>query len=346
MQLVPRFNTAGGKASSRALELELLHWRIGIACQFTRLFHWYSNPITRATQKRPGTSCKQTPTPGNIGPRLPLDRPTAGSADIRACRPWSVPTLMAGFLPYSQARAALAAQRPRQRPWSPPNVDPRSTAAGRDIEAFLAHASHGWVAEQADDQHAVTQDDLFSRHRTLFRERREPSSDHNYGYEYTYNRARNQRREASDVSVEALDLADYAMTLRRQGPEWDPYPSHDYPTSTVRRPFSRETPPTTTATTPSSGRRRREAELSPPRNPPPTSYPHERIFSPTFAPQPSALPPLDRPFSALSRDTTRPPPSLISAGATSYSSHVESSYPPAPSSSQWVSEPMTALYSR
>lgn len=270
----------------------------------------------------------------NVGLGHRVDRLTAGSADIRACSPWSVPTLMAGFLPYSQARAALAAQQPRQRPWSPPIVDPRSTAAGRGIEAFLAHASHGWVAEQADDQNAAAEDDLFSRHRTLFRERREPSSDHNYGYEYTYHRARDQRREASDVSVEALDLADYAMTLKRQGPEWDPYPSYDHPTSTARRPFSRETPPTTSAATLSSGRRRREAELSPPRNLPPSSYPHERMFSPTYAPPPIALPPLDRPFSALSRDTSRPPPSLISAGATSLSSHAESSYPLAPSSSR------------
>lgn len=240
---------------------------------------------------------------------------------------------MAGFLPYSQARAALAAQRPRQRPWSPPIVDPDSTAAGRGIEAFLAHASHGWVAEQVGDQQAAAEDDLFSRHRTFFRERREPSSDHNYGYEYTYNRAQNQRREASDVSVEALDLADYAMTLKRQGPEWDPYPSYDYPTSTARRPFSHETP-TTSVPTLSSGRRRREVDLLPHHNAPPSAYPHERMFSPTYAPPPNAVPPLDRPFSALSRDTTRPPPSLISAGATSLSSHAESSYPPAPSSSR------------
>jgi len=244
---------------------------------------------------------------------------------------------MAGFLPYSQARAALAAQRPRQRPWSPPIVDPRSTAAGRGIEAFLAHASHGWAAEQEDgpyNEQAAAESDLFSRHRTLFRDRREPSSDHNYGYEYTYNRGRNQRREASDVSVEALDLADYAMTLKRQGPEWDPYPSYDYPMQTTRRPFSRETPPTTSAPTTSSDRRRRDAELSPTRNAPPYAYPHERLFSPAYVPPPSAVPPLDRPFSALSRDTTRPPPSLISAGATSHSSHMESSYPPAPSSSR------------
>ena len=244
---------------------------------------------------------------------------------------------MAGYLPYSQARAVLAAQRPRQRPWSPPIADPRSTAAGRDIEAFLAHASHGWAAEREDEPHnpqTAAEDDLFSRHRTLFRGRREPSSDHNYGYDYTYNRARNQRREASDVSVEALDLADYAMTLKRQGPEWDPYPSYAYPTPTAQRPFSRETPPTTTAPTLSSGRRRREAELSPPRNAPPSAYPHERLFSPTYVPPAGAVPPLDRPFSALSRGTTRPPPSLISAGATSHSSHAESSYPPGPSSSQ------------
>lgn len=247
---------------------------------------------------------------------------------------------MAGYLPYSQARAALAAQRPRQRPWSPPIVDPRSTASGRDIEAFLAHASHGWAAEREDGPHnpQADEDDLFSRHRTHFRGRREPSSDHNYGYEYTYNRARNQRKEASDVSVEALDLADYAMTLRRQGPEWDPYPSYDYPTPTAQRPFSRENPPTSaTAPTLSSGRRRRGAELSPPRNAPPSAYPHDRLFSPTYLPAPAAAPPLDRPFSALSRDTTRPPPSLISAGATSHSSHAESSYPPAPYSSQSVS---------
>jgi hypothetical protein len=244
---------------------------------------------------------------------------------------------MAGYLPYSQARAAQAAQRPRPRPWSPPIVDARSTAAGGNIEAFLAHVSHGWAAEREGgryDQQAAAEDDLFSRHKTHFRGRREPSSDHNYGYEYTHNRARDQRREASDVSVEALDLADYAMTLKRQGPEWDPYPSYDYPMSTARRPFLRENPPTTSAPTLPSGRRR-GAELSPPRNAPPSAYPHDRIFTPTFAPPPpGAVPPLDRPFSALSRDTTRPPPSLVSAGTTSHSSHVESSYPPAPSSSR------------
>jgi hypothetical protein len=249
---------------------------------------------------------------------------------------------MAGYLPYSQARAALAAQRPRQRPWSPPIVDARSTGAGRDIEAFLAHASHGWATERADaqdNQQPAAEDDLFSRHRTLLRGRREPSSDHNYGYEYTYNRTRDQRREASDVSVEALDLADYAMTLKRQGPESDPYPAYDYPNPTARRPFSRENPPTTSAPTLSSDRRRREAEFSPPRNVPPSAYPRERMFSPTYLLPHSAAPPLDRPISALSRDTTQPPPSLISAGATSHSSHAlsshaESSYPPAPSSSQ------------
>ena len=313
---------------------------IGTACQFTSLFRWYSNnksTVNESASQQATGSKSQTNLPSvGPGPHLAtvVDGPTASSADIRACSPCFVPTLMAGFLPYSEARAALAAQQPRQRPWSPPIVAPRSTATGRDIEAFLAHASHGWATEQVDDQHAAAEDHLFSRHRTQFRGRREPSSDHNYGYEHTYNRAWNQRREASDVSVEALDLADYAMTLRRQGPESDPYPPYDYPTATTRRPFSRETPPTTSAATNSSGRRRREAELSPSRNPPPSAYPYKRIFSPTYAPQSNPVPPLDRPFSALSRDTTRPPPSLISAGATSHSSHAESSYPPAPSSSQ------------
>jgi hypothetical protein len=325
--------------SGREGQLELLPWE-GLVLHVNLPAYAIGIPITRAqsaSQRATGSKSQNKHShPATLDLASTVDGPTAGSADIRACSPWSVPTLMAGFLPYSQARAALAAQRPRQRPWSPPIVDPRSTAAGRDIETFLAHASHGWAVEQVDTQHAAAEaeDDLFSRHRTHFRERREPSSDHNYGYEYTYNRAQNQRREASDVSVEALDLADYAVTLKRQGPDWDPYPSYDYPTSTARRPFSRETPPTTSAATFSSGRRRREAELSPPRNPPPSSYPHNRIFSPTHAPPPSAVPPLDRPFSALSRDTTRPPPSLISAGATSHSSHAESSYPPAPSSLQ------------
>ena len=294
--------------------------------------------VESVVSKRLGPSRpnKESPT-GNVGPGLRGRRTHCWLAGHQSEQPWSVPTLMAGYLPYSQARAAQAAQRPRQRPWSPPIVDARGSAAGRDIEAFLAHASHGWAAEREDgryDQQAAVEDDLFSRHRNFFKGRREVSSDHNYGYEYTYNVARNQRREASDVSVEALDLADYAMTLKQQGPEWDPYPSYDYPTSTARRPFSRENPPTTSAPTLSSGRRRREAELSPPRNVPPSAYPHERMFSPAYAPPPSAAPPLDRPFSALSRDTTRPPPSLISAGATSHSSHAESSYPPAPSSSR------------
>lgn len=133
------------------------------------------------------------------------------------------------------------------RPWSPP-VD-QDVNLSRGVEDYLRTGGAAWPP-------AAPQ-----RHRTNFFTPR--------------------RREASDVSVEALDLADYAMTLRQRGPESDPYES----------PFDRH-----------------------------NDQPHHRS-APLFPPATASGSGFDRPYSAQSRDTAYPPPSLVSGGATSVSSH-------------------------
>lgn len=59
---------------------------------------------------------------------------------------------------------------------------------------------------------------------------------------YAYDEDRRRRREPSEVSVEALDLADYAMTLRprRNDQDFQIYPEDMYPPSQNRRPPSRD----------------------------------------------------------------------------------------------------------
>ncbi|KAF8921061.1 hypothetical protein CPB85DRAFT_1269145 [Mucidula mucida] len=49
-----------------------------------------------------------------------------------------------------------------------------------------------------------------------------------YNFEHDYSRYPQTRREPSDVSVEALDLADYAATLRRGQYEYPDYPPESY----------------------------------------------------------------------------------------------------------------------
>ncbi|KZV90097.1 hypothetical protein EXIGLDRAFT_838040 [Exidia glandulosa HHB12029] len=125
-----------------------------------------------------------------------------------------------------------------------------------------------------------------------------------------------RQREASEISVEALDLADYAQTLRRHGPDHDPYQFHEpqqprgsgYPPGPVARPFSASGSP----------RQQHYAQhqpnpfISPPQSP--LSYSH------------SPSPPV-RPFSTQSRDTFAPAPSLVSGEtATSRSSHRDDMY--------------------
>jgi hypothetical protein len=172
-------------------------------------------------------------------------------------------------------------------------------ASGRGIDEYLAHSSHGWATpgrEQPvwDNEQEAT----LRRHRANLRAAYEPEYDDDAAYHYSIN-GRN-RREASDVSVEALDLADYAQTLRRA----EAARNDVYPPFTNTRPFLRE-PWLSTASPPPQ-----------PGNPP------RRVWSPPSLPfPPTASISVDRPFSALSRDTMMAPPSLVSAGSTSHSSH-------------------------
>ncbi|KAJ7219423.1 hypothetical protein GGX14DRAFT_592100 [Mycena pura] len=91
---------------------------------------------------------------------------------------------------YSNSRLDIPPQSPFRRPWSPDPDEPLPS---------------GWNLRQhreprfINSQYAAGQPDF--------------QPDYDYGFEYPYNPAP-RRREPSDVSVEALDLADYAMTLK------------------------------------------------------------------------------------------------------------------------------------
>ncbi|KAJ7775020.1 hypothetical protein B0H16DRAFT_1303187 [Mycena metata] len=85
-----------------------------------------------------------------------------------------------------------------RRPWSPEPFDPQpSTRNNRNPRQFLE--SHF-----INNQYAAAEPD--------------------YGYNYPEYGSGRRRREASEVSVEALDLADYAMTLRAH--QVAPYQGH------------------------------------------------------------------------------------------------------------------------
>ncbi|KAG8758256.1 hypothetical protein FRC14_000435 [Serendipita sp. 396] len=177
-----------------------------------------------------------------------------------------------------------------------------------NIDRYLTHSGQGWQAPAApshqrhweDDGGVVEDDGLLRRHAQLLRAPYDPDYDV-YGHSGS---RRHARREASDVSVEALDLADYAQTLRRaEAARNDPYPPHNVSNN---RPFTRE--PWSPIASPSAS--------------PPVPDFGRRAFSPPSLPYPPvASMPIDRPFSALSRDTMMPPPSLVSTGTTSQSSH-------------------------
>lgn len=196
----------------------------------------------------------------------------------------------------------------RNRPWSPP-VHDTQRAQRRDFEDYFINPSYVHGGPAAGGQHweeplAAEHEQTLRRHRANLRAAYVPDYD-DLGIHAS---ARRQRREASDISVEALDLADYAQTLRRADiARNDAYPDFH---ASYARPFSRE--PWSPIASPSA---------SPPVR---TSVPH-RTFSPPSLPYPPvASTPVDRPFSALSRDTMMPPPSLVSAGTTSHSSHTGS----------------------
>jgi hypothetical protein len=176
-----------------------------------------------------------------------------------------------------------------------------------NIDYYLAQSSHGWgharpFGQDGDDQ-AMAHEDAFRRHRGNLRAAYEPEYDTG---PYYLSSTRHQRRDPSDISVDALDLADYARTLRRaEVAQNDPYPPFQ-PSS--MRPFSRE--PWSPVSSPGLPL----AERSP--------RPPHRAFSPPslpFPPTEAVL--MDRPFSAMSQDTMMAPPSLVSAGTTSHSSH-------------------------
>ncbi|KAG8804257.1 hypothetical protein FRC17_006013, partial [Serendipita sp. 399] len=120
---------------------------------------------------------------------------------------------------------------PRSRPWSPPVHDDYGDS-GMNIDRYLTHSGQGWQAPVAqhhqrhwDDGEAVEDDGLFRRHAQMLRAPYDPEYD-GYG---NFGSRRHARREASDVSVEALDLADYAQTLRRaEVARNDPYPTYHY----------------------------------------------------------------------------------------------------------------------
>lgn len=169
----------------------------------------------------------------------------------------------------------------------------------------MAHSSHGWadsgVAAQEPHGEYSAHEETLRRHRENLRAAYEPEYDEYANYR---SQARRQRREASDISVEALDLADYALTLRR--PEVAQNDVYSY--ATPQQPWM---PVTSITPHPRS-----------PNN-------HHRAFSPPSLPYPSlaASNPPDRPFSALSRSTMMAPPSLVSNGTTSHSSHTNTTNP-------------------
>ncbi|EIN07182.1 hypothetical protein PUNSTDRAFT_104727 [Punctularia strigosozonata HHB-11173 SS5] len=102
--------------------------------------------------------------------------------------------------------------------------------------------------------------------------------------------ARRREANASDVSVEALDLADYTMSLRGQPPRqlyaYNPYDQYP-PSPPPIRPLATgdtfaSTPSLTTASTHTETSRRpvrRPFSL-----PPPSSYAHQRSYAPPFPP--------------------------------------------------------------
>lgn len=185
----------------------------------------------------------------------------------------------------------------RNRPWSPPVEN--NVPDGRTIDHYLAHSSHGWATQtrQQDNGWGIDTEETFRRHRANLRATYEPEYDDNAAYRYNSARRNRRDREPSDVSVEALDLADYARTLRRaEAAQNDSYP---YPPFNGSRQFTRE-----------------PVIFSPAHSP----VPVQRVWSPPSLPYPPvATVPVERPFSALSRDTMMPPPSLVSG--TTHSSH-------------------------
>ncbi|KAJ7510025.1 hypothetical protein B0H11DRAFT_1701845 [Mycena galericulata] len=111
-----------------------------------------------------------------------------------------------------------------RRPWSPDPYDPLpSNQNSRNIRPY--HESHF-----PDNQYAPA----------------EPDFQPDYGYNYLeYSGSAPRRRDPSDVSVEALDLADYAMTLRAHQADVyqgqygrDMYP----PSPPTHRPFANRPP--------------------------------------------------------------------------------------------------------
>lgn len=219
-----------------------------------------------------------------------------------------------------------------RRPWSPVAEDNRG-APGGTIDAFLAHSSHGWVADDFSIPRraaAGNWDDGYdysnppdraslARHRANMRlgnAAYDPEYDaENSRFNPRFGTSRRQAREPSEVSVEALDLADYAQTLRWHSAQ----AQNDH--HAALHPFSRELGPQGQSQ-PWSNAGPTHQTFSPPSLPYP---PRAGIASPPIgvaSPPPGSL--MDRPFSALSRDTNLPPPSLVSGGATSHSSHTNS----------------------
>ena len=184
---------------------------------------------------------------------------------------------------------------------------------GRNIEYYMAHSSHGWAGAGAVGQglpgEQYDHQETLRRHRQNLQAAYEPEYDNYSNYR---SQARRQRRDPSDISVEALDLADYARTLRRADvAQNDVYPHFN----SDRDPYTRHAahqpwmPVTTVIPHPHS--------------------PENRSFSPPSLPYPPLVSsnPVDRPFSALSRDTMMAPPSLVSNGTTSLSSHTNTTSP-------------------
>ncbi|KAJ6502401.1 hypothetical protein C8R45DRAFT_1209962 [Mycena sanguinolenta] len=200
-----------------------------------------------------------------------------------------------------------------RRPWSPEPFDPTPSSSRNGTRPF--HEPY-----YGNNQYAPQQD-------------YQPD----YGYDYPdYGAVPRGRREASDVSVEALDLADYAMTLRAH--QAGPYQGHYgqdmvYPPSPpANRPLAR--PPsvvsrmdTLSSNTHSTPRRtpRRPFSLPPPStqsHSSRTSHPrsaqsHNRPYlnnSPRFQQQPGRIDPeIDiTSFPSWSRDWYKPRPSPAS----------------------------------
>ena len=188
---------------------------------------------------------------------------------------------------------------------------------GRNIEYYMAHSSHGWAGNEAVGQdlrgEQAGHEETLRRHRQNLRAAYEPEYD---DYSNYHSQTRRQRRDPSDISVEALDLADYALNLRRaEVAQNDVYPSFNNDRDPYTRSFAHQPWMPVTSVSPH------------PRSP------VHRTFSPPSLPYPPLVAPnpVDRPFSALSRDTMMPPPSLVSNGTTSHSSHTNTTntnYPP------------------